>query len=463
MTEQEKEKVWASKLEKFNYSMLELFDLVSTDLLEGDCLLKALEMLTEIIDAKYAALALVDENHKVTDFLHVGISQKIADKIGHLPEGKGLLGVVIEENRTINLEDISKDPQSCGFPPHHPAMKSLLATPVSYKNQVFGRVYLSEKRNGEPFSQQDEKLLTSFARLLGLIIRNKNASEKVADLNKELVSASHKSGKAEVSASILHNLGNIMNSLTVSAQMLQDRVAELKAEKLTSTIALLQADNQGLNPSEAEKQKEKIISYLILLAEHIGNEKTDILNEINRINENIQTIREVISQYQLLNQKVNVWESISISKKIRNVLSLEENRLARHHIAVEVNNSITEHVTLERVKLQQILLNLVSNAIDSLTKSANDNRRLSISAYHEGSDTICLQIQDNGIGIKTEDLTNVFNFAYAKKDDSCGFGLHTCALAAHEMGGEIFAASEGPGHGATFTLKLPLKDFPKKG
>ena len=135
---------------------------------ERDFLEEGLHALARMLDARYGAIGVLDEAGKMVQFLHSGLTEEEAARIGKLPEGRGLLGLVIKENRSIRLEDLTQHPESHGFPPNHPPMKSLLAVPIAHRGEAFGRIYLSEKRSGEPFTEDDQALAHGFSGAVAL-------------------------------------------------------------------------------------------------------------------------------------------------------------------------------------------------------------------------------------------------------------------------------------------------------
>ncbi len=149
---------------------LRLLSLISAHELEEPLLQEAIRLLTGLLGARYGAIGLLDQAGALKQFVYTGIANEEAARIGRLPEGKGLLGVVIREDQALRLEDISKDSRSVGFPAHHPPTKSLLAVPVHLEGRVYGRVYLSEKHDGSAFSAEDQNLAQSFADALALTL-----------------------------------------------------------------------------------------------------------------------------------------------------------------------------------------------------------------------------------------------------------------------------------------------------
>ena len=117
----------------------------------------------ELVGARYGALGVLDEDGSVRDFIHVGIPMEQADEIGSLPQGDGILGLLVEHPVPIRLADLSKHPSSIGFPPHHPPMTTFLGVPVRVRGEVFGNLYLTEKRDGQYFSAEDERTVMALA------------------------------------------------------------------------------------------------------------------------------------------------------------------------------------------------------------------------------------------------------------------------------------------------------------
>lgn len=132
------------------------------------------ETAAELADAHYAAIGVVSEDGKgLSDFVHVGIGEEAAERIGRLPDGhKGLLGALIHQPETLSLADLSADPRSCGFPAHHPPMRTFLGVPIRVQGEIFGNLYLTEKRNGADFNEYDVHMVRVLATEAGIAIGN---------------------------------------------------------------------------------------------------------------------------------------------------------------------------------------------------------------------------------------------------------------------------------------------------
>jgi len=166
-----KTSIRSEQLHELHAASLRLLSLLTVHGVEEELLQKGIESLTALIGARYGAIGVVDEAGQLKQFVYTGLTPEEAARIGCLPEGKGLLGVVIHENHALRLDDMARDPRAAGFPPNHPPMKSLLAVPVSHDGTVYGRVYLSEKTDGKPFTDEDEQLVARFAESLALTVR----------------------------------------------------------------------------------------------------------------------------------------------------------------------------------------------------------------------------------------------------------------------------------------------------
>jgi signal transduction histidine kinase len=137
----------------------------------------------EVIGARYGALGVLSERGDgLSEFVHVGISPEVAEAIGHLPEGHGILGLLILDPRPLRLSDLTRHPDSFGFPPHHPPMRSFLGVPIRVRDQIFGNLYLTEKEDAQEFSADDEGLAVALAGAAGIAIENARLHARVRDL-----------------------------------------------------------------------------------------------------------------------------------------------------------------------------------------------------------------------------------------------------------------------------------------
>ena len=152
-----------------------------------DALLQRIaEISREVIGARYGAVGVLGERGELARFVYSGIDKELAGKIGDLPNGRGVLGALIEEDRPLRLHEISDHPRSYGFPANHPPMHSFLGVPIVVRDRIFGRLYLTEKQGGEDFTKDDERLALSFAAQAGVAIENAALIEEVKSRGESL-------------------------------------------------------------------------------------------------------------------------------------------------------------------------------------------------------------------------------------------------------------------------------------
>jgi two-component system, NtrC family, sensor kinase len=309
-------------------------------------------------------------------------------------------------------------------------------------------------------------LTTLFAFLISLflikiisrpILEYIQSQEKITDLNKKLVKISRQAGMAEVSASVLHNVGNVLNSINVSKGILCKKIKELKLSQLAAIAALLKEHQSELGSFFTTNEKGKhVVEYLRLLSNHWEKEQQILFDELDLLNKNIEHIRNVIATQQSMSKVNGIIESILPGEIIHDILALHQLSMTAHHIIVNYQDTINIPIILDKLKLEQILINLIRNSIDSLIKSNNDTKKLTIITSINDENNFTIYVKDNGQGIRSENLMKIFTFGFTTKKEGHGFGLHSSILAAKEMGGSLIATSEGENKGATFTLTLPL-------
>lgn len=158
--------------------LLEAVIAVASDISIRGVLHHIVEVACDLVDARYGALGVLGSGSRLREFIHVGMSDEQVAAIGHLPEGRGVLGKLIHEPRPLRLDDLGQSPDSCGFPPNHPTMKTFLGVPLVVRNKVFGNLYLTDKRNGAEFTAEDEDLVVALAAAAGVAIDNATLFER---------------------------------------------------------------------------------------------------------------------------------------------------------------------------------------------------------------------------------------------------------------------------------------------
>ena len=286
----------------------------------------------------------------------------------------------------------------------------------------------------------------------------KRSQQELESMQQRLMDASRQAGMAEVATGVLHNVGNVLNSVNVSATLLQERLRKSKLSSLVGTADLLQAHAGELTAFLSEDPRGKLIpGFIIKLAAYLSAEQDETVQELSLLSGNIEHIKEVVARQQSYARVSGVMEFLSPVQLVEVVLRMNEAGLTRHGITVVREFSEVPDVAIDKHKALQILVNLVRNAEHALMAASSREKRLTIRVSLASSDRVRIVVKDNGVGIPTENLTRIFGHGFTTKKEGHGFGLHSGALAAKEMGGSITAQSEGLGKGAEFTLELPAR------
>jgi len=278
-------------------------------------------------------------------------------------------------------------------------------------------------------------------------------------LNKQLVDTLRRVDKAEIATSVLHNVGNVLNSVNVSASLVQDKTRESGVSSLVKAVSIMEQrlDDLGTYVTEDERGKH-LPRFLIDVSRQIAGDEEIILNEVNSLIGNIDHIKTIVSTQQTYASGVSgVVEEVSLAELLEDAIRINTASMKRHAVEIIRQFDDMASVLVDKQKLLQIVVNLISNAKYACMESDNEVCRLVVSLRRSGEDRVSVEVQDNGIGIAAENLTCIFAHGFTTRDEGHGLGLHSAALATEELDGSLTAFSDGPGAGATFTLELPYQ------
>jgi PAS domain S-box-containing protein len=276
--------------------------------------------------------------------------------------------------------------------------------------------------------------------------------------HKELVDASRTAGMAEVATGVLHNVGNVLNSLNVSASVIATGVRLSKAESLAKIAALLRAHPGDLVDFLTHDPKGKRIpEFLVSLARHAVDERARLLQEVAALQKNIDHIKEIVSMQQTYATLVGAVEPLDPASLMEDALRMNAGSLVRHEVQVVRDFQTVPPILAEKAKVLQILVNLIRNAKNACDDSGQPGKIVTLRIQPATtSGRVRLIVADNGVGIAPENLTRIFAHGFTTRANGHGFGLHSAANAAREMKGSLGVRSDGPAKGATFTLELPV-------
>ncbi|HZF10551.1 MAG TPA: ATP-binding protein [Thermoanaerobaculia bacterium] len=293
------------------------------------------------------------------------------------------------------------------------------------------------------------------------IVERKHAEAELESIHKQLLEASRRGGMAEIATNVLHNVGNVLTSVNVSATLVAENVKKSGLGSLTKVVALLRdhADDLGVFISEDPRGK-LLPDYLSQLAEHLLADQEATLHELESLRSNIEHIKEIVAMQQNYARVSGVKELVHMTDLVEDSLRINLGALNRHGVEIVRELGPVPPINVDKHKVLQILVNLVRNAKYACDESGRADKRLTMRVGSEGG-RIRITVIDNGVGIPPENLARIFNHGFTTRKDGHGFGLHSGALAAQEMGGSLSVESGGMGRGATFTLELPLEEIAK--
>jgi signal transduction histidine kinase len=294
------------------------------------------------------------------------------------------------------------------------------------------------------------------AQLRAEIEERKRMEAQVKKAHRELLEISRQAGMAEVATSVLHNVGNVLNSVNISGSVVAETIKQSKVTKLNRAVGLLRDHAANLGDFLTNDPKgRQLPGYFAQLAEHLALEQKEMLRELQLLGGNIDHIKEIVAMQQNYATISGLRESLSITDLVEDALRLVSEAFARHHIQIQRDYETLPPVEVEKHKLLQILVNLIQNAKHALTAGGPTEKRLTLRVGLADGGLVRISVIDNGMGIAPENLTRIFAHGFTTRKDGHGFGLHSGALAAREMGGSLTAHSDGAGRGATFVLEFP--------
>ncbi|MBM0104940.1 HAMP domain-containing protein [Steroidobacter sp. S1-65] len=284
------------------------------------------------------------------------------------------------------------------------------------------------------------------------------AQAELERTHRQLLETSRQAGMAEVAVSVLHNVGNVLNSVNVSVTTVMEQVTQSRAQNLSKATALIQEHSADLGSYlTGDARGKRLPEYLVQLAGHLLVERDSMLKELEHLRSNVDHIKEIVSVQQSYATVSGLKESVDVAALIEDALRMNSTALQRHEVDIVRHFQAVPVITTEKHKVLQILVNLIRNAKFACTEARREGKRITIGISREG-ETIQVSVADNGVGIASENMTRIFAHGFTTRRDGHGFGLHSGALAARELGGSLRAFSEGVGCGAAFILELPITE-----
>jgi signal transduction histidine kinase len=378
--------------------------------LEG-ALRRVVEAAAEVIGARYAAIGVVAPDGRVMEsFTTYGIDPELRARIGAPPRGHGILGLVIREAKPIRLPDLTRHPDSYGFPPHHPVMRSFLGVPIIGSRGVFGNLYLTEKVNGEVFTEEDEDIAILLAAQTAAAVENVRHHEESARLLEEVQQLHRR--RERFFAMVNHELRNALAGVHGWAEM-------LVRKKDPATVP------------RAAFQVLESAQYAVALI-------NDLL-DLSRLDEDrLKPVIRVVEPLSMANRAIALVTPAANLKQVTLQLASDP----------DLPNCETD-----TNRVEQILVNLLGNAI----RYAPEQSTVRVTTATRNG-RVVYQVEDEGPGVPPSELERIFDIYVTKAGEESrglGLGLPLSRRLARLLGGELYAIAQ-PGKGGSFILEVPV-------
>lgn len=370
------------------------------------------------------------------------------------------------ENSDELKENISNLVSDLYMPPSQlERAKYILAEEGAISQFEFG----IQKKNGEEawlsisarIVRDDHSNIAMYEGTISDVTRRKRIESALLKTQEDLVTAARQAGMAEIATNVLHNVGNILNSVNVSTQVVASALRNSKVAGFIKATKLIQENLDNLGEYLATDPKGKMLpNYLVSLAETLVVEQKENLSELHNLGRSLDHMKDVVSMQQSYASNAKLEQPAKIQDLIQDAIRMSSSSLARHqvHTVVEVDHDLPV-LLLDKSRILQILVNLIKNGKQAMDHIDAELRQLTISCdlqEKNAEKVLMIRVRDTGEGITAENLNKIFTHGFTTRKEGHGFGLHSCANAAAEMGGALIAESDGAGLGASFILTLPV-------
>ena len=294
-----------------------------------------------------------------------------------------------------------------------------------------------------------------------LTLALQNMTRELREAQGELVTTARQAGMAEIANNVLHNVGNVLNSVNVSAGLVNSKMRESKAQGLAKAVQLINEHAADLGDFLTRDEKGKLLpAYLNKLVAALATEQQSVVEEMGSLIKSIDHIKDIVATQQSYAGASSVVEAVQVRDLLEDALRMNAGAMTRHRVTVIKEFADVPLLLLDKPRLLQILVNLIGNAKQAMDSVIDRPHQMTLRMDVAGlvdQRNLRVRVEDNGEGIAPENMARLFVHGFTTRKNGHGFGLHSCALAAKEMGGRLMAHSDGAGKGAAFTLELPIK------
>lgn len=292
----------------------------------------------------------------------------------------------------------------------------------------------------------------------GLELRVEERTRELKDTQSELLDTARLAGMAEIATNVLHNVGNVLNSVNISADLVTRKLRSSKALGLSKAMQMMNEHAHDLGDFLTHDEKGKLLpGYLNQLDKALIVEQQSMTVELAQLTKSVDHIKDIVATQQSYAGASSLAECLNVNDLLEDALRMNSGALTRHHVTVVKDFSDVPAIMADKHRLLLILVNLISNAKYAMSNMDDRAREMTLGVKFIDDTLLRISVKDEGEGILPENMTRIFAHGFTTRKEGHGFGLHSCALAAIEMNGQLTAHSDGPGKGAIFTLELPLK------
>jgi Na+/proline symporter/signal transduction histidine kinase len=291
--------------------------------------------------------------------------------------------------------------------------------------------------------------------LRGEVAERQKAQAEVLGMTEKLADAAHRAGKAEVATNVLHNVGNVLNSVIVSVRVATERVRSSRVGNVARVSELMQLHEADLGTfTQQDPQGKRLLGYLKNLAEHLTSEQRELLVELESVSTKADHVKHIVAVQQEFAGESNFLQATDVTSLVEDAIRI--NMLELHGAEIVRDFAAGPRVSLSKHKVLQVLINLLSNAKHAVNHpDVTDEKRITVRVERPRPDWLVFEVSDTGVGISAEDLGRIFQHGFTTRKDGHGFGLHGAINTAREVGGSLTASSAGRGAGSTFRLEVP--------
>jgi signal transduction histidine kinase len=260
-----------------------------------------------------------------------------------------------------------------------------------------------------------------------------------------------------VASNVLHNVGSVLNSVNIAASVASEYLRKSSVSHLLRVSELIETNSARIGDYIASDPiGRKLPAFITQLAGQLESEHQAILKELLQLGKNVEHIKDIVAVQQNYATSAGISQRVEVIELVEDSLRMNAGALTRHDVQVFREYEGRPVIHADKHKVVQILVNLIRNAKYACDDSGRPEKHLTVRVENDDQ-LVRVSVADNGVGIPAENLTRIFSHGFTTRKNGHGFGLHSGALAAKELGGTLLVRSDGLGSGATFVLEIPFQ------